>query len=393
MGNLSRLLSEWAEKGLITHEQLESIESYEKSKQTTSRPGWILYGFLVLGLSVVGIGVVSLIASNWESIPAAAKLAADFILLMAVAWQVVRFDSQSKTLLAETGLVFLALLSLASIGLVAQVFNTGGEPWEATLFWIVITLPIALASRRAYLPNLWIVGFIGTIALWAGSRSYPLSFLSGSEDNRLIFMVCIPFICLAIGAAISRIIEFERHARIVVFSNGFLIWATVLGTALFVATDILCYDYHSRGTLQGFLPLFLSAPLAIVAVLVSPLFRRIEKLLICLIAVSTAFMYIPAFFVSQSYDHSAFRFIGPAYFILMMLMMAALFIIRDRRKLFNLATFIIGVRFLVVYFQVFGSLAATGAGLIVSGMVITGVSLLWFKKKDVLERWAKGVIG
>ena len=64
---------------------------------------------------------------------------------------------------------------------------------------------------------------------------------------------------------------------------------------------------------------------------------------------------------------------------------AAFFLFRlDYRKLFNALIVGIGIRFLVVYFQVFSDLAMTGLGLIVSGLAIIGLSALYIKKRESL---------
>lgn len=62
----------------------------------------------------------------------------------------------------------------------------------------------------------------------------------------------------------------------------------------------------------------------------------------------------------------------------------------ERRGLFNFLTFLIALRFLVFYFQTIGGLAATGVGLIASGVLIILGVLAWNRGKDRLRIWAKG---
>jgi hypothetical protein len=71
--------------------------------------------------------------------------------------------------------------------------------------------------------------------------------------------------------------------------------------------------------------------------------------------------------------------LGCALFIAVWSGAAAIAAANERRRLFDAAALIIGIRFIVVYFQVFGSLAATGLGLILSGSVILGVAYLWYR--------------
>ena len=47
------------------------------------------------------------------------------------------------------------------------------------------------------------------------------------------------------------------------------------------------------------------------------------------------------------------------------------------KRLFDIASFVIAVRFIVVYFEFLGSHSLTGVGLIISGAVIVGIGILW----------------
>lgn len=50
------------------------------------------------------------------------------------------------------------LWCLATIGLISQVFHTGGRIHQALAFWLVITLPLASAGKRTFLPATWTDG-------------------------------------------------------------------------------------------------------------------------------------------------------------------------------------------------------------------------------------------
>jgi uncharacterized membrane protein len=49
-------------------------------------------------------------------------------------------------------------------------------------------------------------------------------------------------------------------------------------------------------------------------------------------------------------------------------------------QIVNLATAVIAVRVFVAYIEVFGSMLATGAGLIVSGVLLLALAWLWVRK-------------
>ena len=58
-------------------------------------------------------------------------------------------------------------------------------------------------------------------------------------------------------------------------------------------------------------------------------------------------------------------------------------------RTFNLITFLIGLRFVILYFQAMGGLAATGVGLIMSGLMIIGITWFWYKSRGRLQRWSE----
>ena len=62
----------------------------------------------------------------------------------------------------------------------------------------------------------------------------------------------------------------------------------------------------------------------------------------------------------------------------------------EHQRTFNWVTFLIGLRFVVLYFQAVGGLAATGVGLILSGLLIIGVAWAWHSWRERLRQWTKG---
>lgn len=82
MSNLEKGLKEWVTLGFITQDQADRIHGHEAAKPENS---WILSGLLILGAIIVGIGIISLIAANWDQIPDALKLVGNFTLLTGLA--------------------------------------------------------------------------------------------------------------------------------------------------------------------------------------------------------------------------------------------------------------------------------------------------------------------
>ena len=92
-------------------------------------------------------------------------------------------------------------------------------------------------------------------------------------------------------------------------------------------------------------------------------------------------------FLAGPFDETVSQAIGALSTVVLLTLLSFVFIIRDFRKLFNGVTVLVGLRFLLAYFQVFEDLATTGVGLMVSGVMIIGIAVLWFKKREAYERW------
>src|SRR5450631_2501007 len=139
MSNLEKSLKRWTAQGLINQNQADNIKQYEDSHAEKS---WMLYGCLILGSVIIGIGAISLIAANWSNISDTTKLVADFFTLFVLSVFIVKAWSEEKPLQFEILLLTFMLFTLASIGLIAQIYHTNGEFYQALMLWSLITFPL-----------------------------------------------------------------------------------------------------------------------------------------------------------------------------------------------------------------------------------------------------------
>ena len=124
-------------------------------------------------------------------------------------------------------------------------------------------------------------------------------------------------------------------------------------------------------------------------------FKRKEKLLIVTTSILTLCVwFLPKLFWSGSpYDFDDYgQFLGPLYSVFTLCLLAIFFSIRGQKRLFHLATLATGFRFLIIYFEVLEDLAFTGIGLVVSGLIILGTTILWYKSKERIDRWIGGLV-
>lgn len=360
---LAERLSRWQKAGLITEDQAQKILDYEQG----SRPSYALYGFLGLGALAIAIGIVSLIAFNWDEISDAVKLGADFSLL-AIVGAIILFTAMTgRQALSQIAVVIFFGLILGSIGLISQIFHTGGELYEALLLWTSVTLPLVLVLGGRLPVHLW----------FAGLLAMTMDYLIHTDDDFLILFAVTPAL-FATMALLSRFHgHFEVHRRAAIPWAGALYAAGTIAASFFVGEKSL-----PESSSQSFLytALLVSSLLTIGLSFVAPGLTKKQSVFFS-VAVALYTLFLSPQFLLMDSD-----FLAAVLFIAVWLFFAFFALATEHRRLFELCLVGIGIRFLVVYFQVLGDLAATGFGLIVSGFIILGAVWLYIKIREPLMR-------
>ena len=127
-------------------------------------------------------------------------------------------------------------------------------------------------------------------------------------------------------------------------------------------------------------------PLAAAALIARRDMSRLEKVLLGLLMFLSLAIYRPSLKSELS------QMLGASYFIVSTVLLALYFATRQHYRLFHAMTIAVGIRFLIIYFQVFEDLAYTGIGLVISGLVIIGLAVTWFKYRPRLETWVKRLV-
>jgi uncharacterized membrane protein len=78
--------------------------------------------------------------------------------------------------------------------------------------------------------------------------------------------------------------------------------------------------------------------------------------------------------------HAPIAMVGALGFVIVWALVAWCGYKAQAMQIVNLATAVIAVRIFVAYIEVFGSMLATGAGLIVSGVLLLALAWLWVRK-------------
>ncbi|QPJ61275.1 MAG: DUF2157 domain-containing protein [Candidatus Nitronauta litoralis] len=379
MARIDKKIEEWVRADLINSDVADSILSYEDRQPASS---WILSTFLILGAVTVGIGIISLIAANWDDIPDSVKLAADLILLSALAYGVFKTHVEDKPLYFEMYLVAFQISCLASIGLISQIYNTGGKAWQALLLWSVITAGVAVASKKSFVPFIWATGFFAGVINGAFEIDWLKSFYKGQEQA---LIMTIPLLATLMTALLKKV--FGESGQ----THALRVWSFLALIFTLVTIEVInSSDFYNNDNPGISLVAF--APGYILAILVGIAFVRDEQFnrLQIWVSLFALFGFVIQFHLSFLYIKS--DYISAIFTLLILSLIAILMASRRHRKIFQVLVVFIGLRFLVLYFQALGGLATTGIGLIVSGVLIICMVTWWNKKRQAIANWAEGLL-
>ena len=100
-----------------------------------------------------------------------------------------------------------------------------------------------------------------------------------------------------------------------------------------------------------------------------------------LLAITFAVSHLPLFM-----PHGKWPLVAAIAFIVVFAAVALVAHRKGRPKLLHLATAVIGLRLLVIYFEVFGTLLDTGVGLVLGGLLTLLVTWFWARKRRDFDR-------
>ena len=157
-----RKLNKWLDAGLIDSETAQRIRQYEAER---SRPVglWSLIG---LGALAIGLGIISVVAANWDDIPGMVRLTIHGLLMAAVAAAIFWLQPRKGFLglyVKDVLLFVLAVLGATFFGHLGQVYQTSSPLWQPLAMWLLLFSPLMLLAGRGWLISaLWIAGLLGT---------------------------------------------------------------------------------------------------------------------------------------------------------------------------------------------------------------------------------------
>jgi hypothetical protein len=386
LSKIAKKTASWVKAGIFNSAIEKKILDYETTQNT--KP-WVVWGFLALGILVIGVGIISIIAANvsfivqtWLELPPMAKLTIDFMLMLPLTMAAFNMWREKRTMAFEALLLAIAIGALASIGLISQVYNSGGQLYQALLFWCLITAGLPHLSERKIISALWGSALLGSImyALFVIADNHH--YLRGGHDSVGI-VLSEPIIAGLLTVFFRSLVKDQPITR--VFQT-----LTMLSFLFFlIAIEFgLAREFGRSGEASTSLSYFGGLALILgLSLLVNREYSKTQRVLL----MAGLGSFVAASFVGLGTDND--QLVIRASMTIVTLVFAALYCAaRNQAGGFQWLLSLIGIRFLILYFQALGGLAATGFGLIISGVIIVGAVMLWNRYRHAIARWAQGVL-
>lgn len=166
-------ITELLDAGVITPETADRINQYYDSKTEPSSNKLIIV-FGILGAILVSLGIILILAHNWDSLSRMVKTVIAFIPL--VFGQVIcgytLFKKSESVTWREAGSAFLFFSVGACIGLLSQIYNISGNLSSYLFTWMLLCVPVIYVMRSSTVSLLYIAGitwYACEIGYWGNS--------------------------------------------------------------------------------------------------------------------------------------------------------------------------------------------------------------------------------
>jgi uncharacterized membrane protein len=159
-------LPELVAKGILSEPAAQNLRNHYGEARGLDRKWFIVLVCSVMGALLIGLGIILLLAHNWEELsrPVRAVLSLlPLLIAQALAFWVVKNRPGSHAL-KESSATFLSLMVGASIALISQTYNIAGDTPSFILTWMLLIVPLCYLMEATVPAALYAIG----ITAWAG---------------------------------------------------------------------------------------------------------------------------------------------------------------------------------------------------------------------------------
>ncbi|MBC7850841.1 MAG: DUF2157 domain-containing protein [Chitinophagaceae bacterium] len=183
-------LPQLIDAGIITPEIAQRIDGWY-AQQTKPQTNWLAITLGVFATFLVSLGIILVIAHNWDELPKTAKIIIAFLPLVIgqLLCIYILLKKRENRLLSECAAIFLYFAIPACVALISQIYHIGGSTESFLLTWILLGFALIYIMRSSVVSLLHIA-----IITWYGILADYSSFGSGSTtySHLYILLLLIP---------------------------------------------------------------------------------------------------------------------------------------------------------------------------------------------------------
>lgn len=364
---LDRKLEAWLAAGVIDAGTVERIRGFEAHEKAAGRPV-LLWAIIGLGLLALVLGILLLVAANWDRIPHALKLGVHMALTIGAGLLVWRATEQRRPWLREGGLFVLAGLVLGGITLQSQIYQLSGPIWRPLLAWLLLMTPaILLAGQTRLAGHGWAAMLLATTSTLAWDHQGESGWWLAVHG----FWMASPVLLLLLSA----LPWFHRHEFGRALADTGLI--TLLAGASF-AHFAWAVDIRLADAVEWLARMVVPALCVAWLVAAGRRWKLVPGSLLLPLTIGPLVAVGLALCIPHG-DGWPWRLAGFLIYVLMWGWIALGASRAGHALLFAVAVAAVALRLFIVYLELFGSLASTGLGLVIGGVLLIGLAAGWHR--------------
>jgi hypothetical protein len=369
-----RKLKVWEAAGLVDAATAARIRDWESTHASPVAMRAVI-GIAVLA---IGLGLISVVAANWDAVAGVARLGIHFALMVGLAVWLWR-KSGVGGMAAEGGLFVFGMLGLTFFGHIGQVYQTDSPLWQPLALWLVLFAPAILLRGTGWLNALLLMVVMVTAAwgfmAWTVGLQPRLDRID--ETVRIVLTLASPVLLAGLAAwahtRSAREVFWRRLGELaVVYAAG--------GASLFAIASADGPWRSDEESTRLLWSVIVTASVTLVTALLVRTFRRdAEGRIVAILWLGLAAMPLLAYALSGN------KVVAALLFMALWAGIAFAALRAGWRGAFQAAVGIVALRLVLLSFELGGDLLTSGAGLIASGLLILGVAGLALK---VSKRYA-----
>lgn len=301
----------------------------------------------ILSFFCIGLGIVSLIAANWQQIPAWFKITTDMVLMLLLVWQIIRTYPQTNHW-TEACLILYGILIMATIGLIAQIFQLSSESFSAVLMlWSLLSAPIVLVVKTMVFPFFWIPLFLGSF--------YDLFLFDSNNSDMTIWMGYL-FVLSFLYQVMQRYSVLPQK-----FIKAFALWLIIGITVSFFLLNVMGSFAFTKD---------INIYIVMIVVLMWGGVFYINKKEKQTFLLPTILGILGIYFIWLAFGGANGTLLRFLITVIALSVVGAYAYRTNKRKLLILSTILIAGRIFFLFIELFGTLMNTGIILIFSGIFL-----------------------